>query len=317
MTKITLAKNAFLFLICSITWASQLFAIQVKNVKGVKVLLELQGENVTVGDIIKSANGSATILQIKNDQAVAQISSGSLSINEIVQLANKSTNNSNSSANVPAAKNTEPNATNPKVKKANAQMNSDIYSRTSHIKTAVLGKFMYNKMNTKQRDNTSSPGPNEEIVTMTGINPGVFASLDFPWLNWLTLRGTLGYEMLSIGGTAQYQSCDNKSSTSCKATIHYLSGTALGRFDFTKGQKTWWTAFGGGMKFPISKSSTALREEDISFANTIVFSFGLDYNLTNRQYVPISFEYHYSLNQSETVPEISQFALQAGYGISF
>ena len=294
-------------------------AMVVKNLKGAKLLLDLQGQEVKVGDSISTNNGVATILQIKNGQAVAQIQSGTFSINDSVQLvtSSKKTNNPNLNSTATNSSVVNSNSSPNKNIKSNSKVNKDLYSRSQRIKGAILAKFMYNKMNTKQKDNTSSPGPNEEFVTMTGFNPGLFASLEYPWLNWLTLRGTLGYEMVSIGGTAQFQSCDNKSSTDCKATIHYLTGIAMGRFDITNGSNNFWTAIGGALKFPISKSSTALREEDISMANTIVLTFGLDYHMNNRNFIPISFEYHYSLNQSDTVPEISQFGLQAGYGMQF
>ncbi len=286
-------------------------AMKIKIIKANKILIDLENEQIKIGDIVMNASSTATaeILQARPGQAVALIKSGEFQVNQILKVTPKATiqnpvTNSNS-----AIKTVQ-------VKKRKDQ-DSDIIYRHDLVKIAVLAKFMSNTIATKQSDNTAQPLTNIETVKMTGFNPGLFVSLDYPGLKWITLRGTLGFEVLSVAGQAQFNSCNNKTSTDCNAQINYFSGAALARYDFYKGQQTYWAAAGGALKFPMSKSSTSLREDDISLANSLILSFGLDYSINNKYFIPVSFEYHYSLNTSDTVPEISQMALQAGYGMQF
>jgi len=120
-----------------------------------------------------------------------------------------------------------------------------------------------------------------------------------------------------VKGTATNQVCDGKNSKDCDVNISYLSLGAHARYDFFKSKSIFWGSLGGTLKLPFTKKSSALQEADISIANSIVMSLGVDFIQSNKIFYPFSFEYHYSLNKSTTVPGINEIAFQGGYGWQF
>ncbi len=86
------------------------------------------------------------------------------------------------------------------------------------------------------------------------------------------------------------------------------------RYDLNKSRSSFWVAGGGALKIPLRKSSSSLNDDDIKMANSLIASIGLDHIFQNRYYMPIVFEYQYSLNTSETVPKIDIMSLQVGFG---
>lgn len=280
------------------------FAGTIKQVKNNKALLSLDGEPAKVGDQIYSLNdenkkvGLLEITTVKGDQAVAKIVKG-------VAEANQRTVAKPTSM-TPAASGSS--------KKLSPTKPS--FFRHDRIKMAVNLKVTMDSIASKQEDNTS-PFPLQEEVTMSGTNFGINASLDYPMNSWLSLRGYAGYEILKAAGTAQNLSCDAKSSRDCNVNINYASFGALARLNYTMTNTQLWAGAGAGFKQPLSKSSTALKEDNIALANTALVALGIDYHLSNKYFIPASFEYHYSFNTSDTVPKISQMALLVGFGILF
>lgn len=266
------------------------------QIKNQKTLISLEGLDAAVDevyDVVGPAgkSGQIKIVQVKNNKAIAQILSGSVAVGQKLRT----------NSNVQAASKT--------VHK------KDIVIRHDLMKISVLGKLMMNTIITKQAD--ANAIPRTETVTMNGINFGVTGALDYPLSTQYTFRGQVGVESIAVKGTAQYLSCAGKLSRDCNVNINYLVGGGFLRYDFVKSENVIWGAIGGTLKMPISKSSTALRNDDINMANSLGLMFGYDYNFDNKTFIPLTFEYHYSFNTSETVPAINQIALQAGYGWKF
>ena len=78
-----------------------------------------------------------------------------------------------------------------------------------------------------------------------------------------------------------------------------------------------WAGLGGAIKIPISKTSTALNVSDLTHSDSFTIATGLDYHLNNKTFIPVSFEYHHSMNTSVEVPTINQMNLLVGYGLKF
>lgn len=274
------------------------FAGTIKQIKNNKVLISLDGKPAKVGDQIygvDASNKKTSILEItmvKGDQAIAKVVKGT------PQPQDK---------------------TEPKVAavftSALGRPTPPPSLRQDAIKIAVNLKYIIDSIASKQED--SSPIPVSEDVTMKGSNFGVNASVDYPMWSWLFLRGYGGYEMLKVTGTSTNLVCDGKSSRDCNVNINYLSAGALARFNYAMTSMDIWAGAGVGFKQPISKKSTALKEENIAMANTAIVALGLDYHLNNKYFVPASFEYHKSFNESNTVPMISSMGFQVGFGLLF
>lgn len=293
-----------LFIILSLI-SSPTLAIKVTNVKNNKILVDLENDSVKPDDILEFRKNNivmatAKVLQVRPHQAVANIESGNFTIDQKLIKAS-----------------TPKNTTQPSIKPQTKLLEEEgIVLRHDMIKVSVIGKFISNSISAKLSDN-SSPFINRETVDMVGSDIGFGLAVDYPKLKWVDVRGTLSLDPVQVKGKAKYSSCNNKSSTNCYAKINYFSAAGFFRYDFIKKQYVVWGGLGGALKFPMSKESTSLRTTDINMANALVLTGGVDYSLNNKYFIPASFEYHYSLNTSDTVPKISQIVVQGGLGMKF
>lgn len=283
-------------------------AIQIMQTKGDKVLLNLEGEVVTINQkvfLLNAANKKialATITQFKNDRAIAQINKGKPEGATSVQIV-KST-----STAMPTPSPT--NSTNG----SETQAGTNEPYRLRGLKISGLFNLAMNNMTVKQSDGTL-PVPNQEDVMMNGMSFGASGAIDYPLMTWLTLRGTLGYEPFTATGTSRYLSCDSLTSTNCNATMQYLAAGGYARYDFTDSKFLIWAGLGGTIKFPIGKSSTALRTDDIKMTFTMALAGGMDYYISNKNFIPVSLEYQ--LFQSSSTVSASIMLIRAGYGWAF
>ena len=295
MNKLTLTTLLILPLLAS--WS---FAGSVLQSKNGKVILDLAGEDVSVGEQVYLLNESdkkaaiVEITQVKNNKGLGIVKKGKAAVGYTLQKTS-----SGSSSESTTSTKTETSVI-----------------RFDQFRFAVQLKSISNKIAAKQRDNTS-PFPNEETVAMAGSNFGVSGTGDYALNSWLVARGSVGFEILDVAGTAQYNSCASKTSKDCNVKVNYLTGGAYARFDILKAKFNPWVAVGGTLKFPISKQSTALDESGLGLANSIAVLAGIDYHLNNKSFIPFSFEYHMSKNTSDTVPTIDQTAITFGYGMKF
>lgn len=282
---------------------SQVYAATVQQVKNNKVLINLEGTVAEVGDHFyildesKKKTGLIEITALKTDKAVALITKGKVKPNDtLVSQKNGAS--------------TTPSHTNPESKTLTSFLRFDLK------KIAVNLKLSSDVISTLQQDN-SSPYPNKETVDLKGTNIGLNATLGLPVNKNLSIQGYAGYEMLKISGTALRNVCNGKISKDCNADISYLSFGALGRWNFVSNHFQYWIGAGVGFKQPLTKKSTALTLENITLANSGIAALGLDYHLNNKMFIPASFEYHKSFNESDSVPLISHMNLQIGLGLLY
>lgn len=186
--------------------------------------------------------------------------------------------------------------------------------RVSSNKFSLVATLSSNNMITKQTDG-SNPVPNTEDVNLKGSAIGLTGIMDMPVNDWLTVRGSLGYEPFNVSGSSQFLSCDKLTSTNCNAYINYISGGGYVRFDLTKGKSLFWVGLGGTLKFPMSKKTTALLEDDIKTTMTLAVATGMDFFINNKNFIPASLEYQ--MFQSSDTVKASIIMLRAGYGWAF
>ncbi|MBC7419503.1 MAG: hypothetical protein H7328_02130 [Bdellovibrio sp.] len=297
----------FSLVISSLLAVTQAQAARVIQSKNNKVMIELDGAQVSIGQdlfLLNAQNkkvGLIKILQIKNDKAVASLTKGKSDGTETVQI---STAPSAAVSPIQAA-------TIPTVKPS--AQNVKPFYRAETKKASIVLSMMSNSMTTKQADATM-PTPNVEDVAMKGATFGITGALDWPIVNKFSLRGTAGYEPFKATGTAKFKSCDNLQSFDCTADITYLSGGGYIRYDFTKEHILFWTALGATLKYPVSKNTTALKMEDIKLTMTYGGALGLDYFVNLKYFVPVSLEYQAFL-KSDTV-DANIIILRAGFGMA-
>lgn len=287
---------------------SQVFAASILQSKNNKVLLSLDGDKVSVGQTItfKDADdkvvATAVVTQAKGGKAIVSIKKGKVDGSETVVVEGGEEGGDSAEA--------EDDKVSPNSYSKQAR---GVYRLNSTKVAAVLTAGM-NNMTTKQSDGTN-PTPNTEDVALKGSSVGLTGTMDYPFNNWLILRGTLGYEPYNVTGSSTFLSCDNLTSRDCNAMINYLSAGGYARFNFTKSRAQVWGALGATAKFPMSKTTTALRSEDIKMTMTFGGALGLDFFISNKSFIPVSAEMQ-MFQSSETVTA-SLILLRVGYGWAF
>ncbi|MFZ3229398.1 MAG: hypothetical protein WA160_04275 [Pseudobdellovibrio sp.] len=284
--------------------AQFVFSAQVKQTKNNKVIIDNQDDIIEVGQdyyLVNIDNKKVAIINIsavKNGKSIATIIKGKSNGDETLQLKSGPSSSEKVSQDAETSENTTP----------------TLY-KYSAKKISLLVNLFNNSMTAKESDG-ASPNPHIEDVDMKGTSFGFTAALDRPLNSWFALRGTLGYEPFKASGTANYNGCDSTSSTNCTAEMNYLSAGAYARFDVYRAKALMtWLAVGGTTRIPISKSSTALKTDDIKMTATYAIALGADYFISNKFFIPFSLEQQTFLN-SDTV-KASVLAIRFGIGMPY
>ena len=281
------------------------FAAKVLQVKNDKVMIDLEGAEAEVDQtvvLISPENKKVALAKIektKNGKAIALVTKGKSQGNETVSFpaAGKVSKSTDS------AQATTPSESSPE------GSSSTVYKTQSKRYSGLL-TILSNTMVTKQTD-----GTNTEDVSMKSSTFGISGAIDWPLLSYLTARGVVGYEPFKASGTSTYLSCNSLTSTNCTAEINYLTAGGYARFDLTKSRAQFWLGIGANMKFPLSKSTTALKQEDIKMTMTYGAALGMDFFINSKMFVPVSVEQQ-SFLKSDTV-SASMLMVRAGFGQTF
>ncbi len=331
----TLLSNKLALILSLMFLTAPALAYKVKDITGKKILIDLEGEKLFVGDTVISIDktpsgpeiaGSAKVLQVREKLAVAAISDGKFIIGK--KIARKAAEKTA----VEIAKEQQPKlvaepeyAEDEEIYETSQQRRQRLKSsdedgivfRRDMMKVSLLGSFTQDKISAKQADDTL-PFAVEEIVAMEGSGAGIGLAFDYPSQWGVTLRGVILNEKLSVSGLSINEDmCNGKTSQICSVNVNYLSLGGHLRFDYNISRLTFWAAGGAVFKYPTSVETTALRTADLKLANAIVASGGFDFAFNNRFFMPLAFEYHYSLNKSESVPVIDHSAFFVGFGAKF
>lgn len=303
-----LKTNKIVLVIVCFLCAFPAHAGKVLQVKNDKIMIDLEGEEVTPEQTVVLVNAEnkkvalAKIEKSKNGKAMATVTKGQSKGNETVSFpaagkVNKTTATASTSENSPTESTT-------------ASDNSSKAYRTNSKRYSALLTVMSNNMTTKQTD-----GTNTEDVAMKSSTFGLTGAIDWPLMKYITGRGTLGYEPFKATGTSTYLSCDSLTSKNCTAEISYLSAGGYLRIDFNQSRTQFWGGLGANMKYPISKSTTALKSDDIKMTVTYAAALGMDFFLTEKMFIPASVEQQMFL-KSDTV-SANILMVRVGFGQTF
>lgn len=273
---------------------------QVIQVKTNKIMIDAQDDTLAVGQqyyLINSLNKKVAIAEIsivKGDKAIAVVTKGKSSGKETLQLKEAATPESIMAPD-------------------ESTVSQKTYRYGSRKISVVLN--MFNNSMTAKEANGDTPIVVED-VSMKGTSTGLTGIWDIPLQSWFTLRGTTGYEPFKASGTASSLACDQLLSATCTAEMTYLSFGLYARFDFLRGKGFMgWAALGGTSKYPIAKSSTALKTEDLKLTASYAVALGADYFISNKIFIPVSFEQQ-SIIGSDTV-KASFTVIRFGVGVAY
>ena len=310
----------FSLLLTVVFFQSTLLAATISQIKGNKILLASE-DDVVVGQefYVIGTNGKRTgsiikITSIRGVQAVATVVRGGVLPNQTLQVK---------TAEKAVAQKNNKREDQPDDEFSMDDISEDevitekpnkVY-RVSNRKMSLLFNTMSSTMSARESDGTS-PTPQIEDVSMSGTSFGITGTWDIPMNTWFEFRGSAGFEPFVAAGTARINGCDNAQSRHCNVNIGYLVAGGYSRFNvYKKARFVTWAGLGVTARFPLTKSSTAVRTSDLKLTSSYGFAAGAEYFLTNKTFIPFSVEQQYFLN-SETV-KAALFSLRVGYGVAY
>ncbi len=153
---------------------------------------------------------------------------------------------------------------------------------------------------------------NGDSVSLKGSGLSLMGFMDHPFRDWFSFRGEAGIDQLNLSGAT-----DTGCSGACNAKINYLSLDLLARFTHRKWHGVWWGGAGVNVLFPLTKSSTALASSSISGTMTYVLAVGYDLQMhrPGNPYIPIQIQYQLFPNSATVTAHTIEFDI--GYGKTF
>lgn len=266
----------------------------VTTVKGQTVLIDLEGETVAQDDefflINPETQKKAAIIRIKKfkgEKALAEIVKGRADTGFTLQA--KAASAAGGEGGASSAKAGGP-------------------LRSLKDSYGFLGGFIMNSMNADVSYNNGST-TTRSSTSMSGSGFAVGGYYDYTFTPSIVLRGYSGLEQFTAAGSASTAACAG--TTNCTANITYLSFYGLGKWYVSQGTYRTWLGGGFGYLLALAKSSTALNESQISTNSVMTAAFGMDYQSSRKNYIPISLEYN--LFPSSNTVKASQILIKAGW----
>lgn len=290
--KLLWLSSLFVF-VCGLLLTEVAFSNTVKTVKGKKALLDLSDSSLSIGDTVNIYNsdqkkiGSGKVSQVKGKKAIIEITSGRANAGDSVVNEDSDFGDSGSSSS-------------PSVRNFNAKKND----------WGVQFSFLMNAMNAEETNGTT-----KEVAAMKGTSFGLFGFYDYAFSPRLMIRGGAGYDQFKASSTININGCDGRTSKNCTVNINYLSGYGYLKYNITTGKARFFALGGMAMMMAMSKSTTALKESDISTTTLFLIGGGVDIKMSNKNFIPISVEYGL-FPPSESV-SANTLIFRGGYGWLF
>lgn len=284
----------------SFAFAAPAHATKVIKAKGKKVLVDSEGDTLEVGQIflVKNADGKSVgiikLTKVSRGKAVAILGKGTAEPG--FTLVPKKAKGGGDAPPEPVK------ASNSKRMKAPA------------ADQAYWGAMAGLSMSSAKIKLFDDSGNSAGSASLTGNGFNAKAMYDYPLFSLISFRGLAGIEQFNVGGKNSTACGANGASAECIAEITYLTIDFWGRYMFNKeGDFRFWAGAGGSIIFPMSKKSTAIKEDSISTSNLFAFGGGMDYYLNPSTYIPVQIEYQ--LYPKSTNVDATAITIRAGYAI--
>ncbi|MFZ4402974.1 MAG: hypothetical protein ACOYOK_02630 [Pseudobdellovibrionaceae bacterium] len=276
-------------------------AAEVQAVKSEKVLIILSAEDqkqtqaqtqfYLVHPQTRKKTAIIQVLQVKENKAVAKIIKGKAEKGFITQAYKPGRNVAQAEGE--------------NYLRADSKASAGYLKSLSHS-YGVLGYALSNSMSAKRTSTAATASS-----SMVGTGFGVGGYYDYVFNPNMVFRASAALEQFQVSGTiSNPPGCE--SSTACTVNILYGSGYGLGKYYFTSHNRyRFWGGAGAGYLIALSKTSSILNESQISTNQVYVLAAGADWQISRKNYVPISIEYS-SFPASDTVTA-SFIAIKAGW----
>ncbi|WP_413561097.1 hypothetical protein [Bdellovibrio sp. HCB209] len=283
-------------------------------------MVALEGAEVSPGDeffLINPANNKKSaiirITQTKAGRAVADVVQGRGAVGSTLQAKASSAGKrtAKGAAKAPPSRPADDlqRATTPEAEAAAFDKARDMsFLRNLKNSYGVLGQYGMDSMKPTIKENPAINPAEKPTLTGTGLGAGGF----YEWVltRLITVRLSGMFEQFNVSGNTE-KNVGCKSTTNCSANITYLSGYAQAKYYLNQDRIRTWGGVGGGFLIAMSKSATALNENDIATNQVLNLAIGADYQLDRKNYIPVSLEYLY-FPPSDTVTA-SAILIKFGY----
>lgn len=297
--------SALIFLLLYTPWIN---ATTIQAVKDNKVLIDLEGASVEVGDeffIIdaesKKRFGILRISQVKPNKALGLVLKGRANKGQTLQAKARSSISADVTPEM-IQKGTVPSA---------PSMTSDGgYLRVLKSSYGILGGLSSNSMSA----NVAYNGPIglvQSNVEMKGNGLSIGGFYDYVVSTDIIARGYVGLDQFSVKGTSNEPACQK--SNDCNAEILYLASYGHLKWYPMKTKMRPWVGAGLGYLLAVSKSSNALK--NVSSSQVMSLAGGLDIQRSRREYIPISLEY--TMYPPSSTVKAASISIRAGWGWNF
>ncbi|HVK62048.1 MAG TPA: hypothetical protein VM432_10875 [Bdellovibrionales bacterium] len=276
-------SSALAFFIGLMFFAQSGFAARVIQVKGSQVLVDLEGDSansvINKRYIVMVGDKRRAIIEIKKakgQKAVGTVLKGKAVVDGTLVEITKTT-----------------------AKKSSRDESEDTSSQGSTTDAATYGVLLGMNMASQK---VTFEGSNDS-VSMTGNGFALKGFGDFPVLGNLSLLGRAGVEQFNV------KADDNKTE------IMYFNGDLLVKYRFMDSTIQPFVMAGLSLHYPLTKSSDALIEDNISMTTALLLGGGLNYFLSDSMYIMVNGEYAY-FPPAESVTT-SFIAFYGGVGFKF
>ena len=274
-------------------------AATVKQVKGNKILVELEGEQVEVNQeffLIDAQTGKkkaiAIIRQVKGSKAVAEVTKGKAESEQGLLPRNVSTKKTNAvseDTHTPSAR-------------------SSGFQRRLTPSWGINGGYLMSSMSAKYTYTGVSGSSN---MSGSQFTLGAFYTHPIDERIVITAYGAL--ESFAVKGTASGALCNQNTDPNCSVNLNYLSFYGHLKYYFNLNQIRPWGGAGGGLLLKTGGSSNVLKPPTMN--QVITVTGGVDWQLSRTNYVPVWLEYN--LFPPTTTVTASILAIKAGYAWNF
>ena len=263
-------------------------AAVIKRVKGQSVLVDLESDTAQEGDTFYLINEEGKkkaivkITKVKEAQAIGKVMKGQAT--EGMTLLFR-----------------------PKREAHQAQTPAPTERSRANF-GGMLGFSMAN-MSVKLSAQTSTANVTKDL---TGPSFSGHMFFDYAFFEKIGARLTFGAQQFNATGD---KACGSTATQSCDANILYANFNILGRFVMSNGSFRPWVGGGMGFLFPLTKSSTALASDSITNTSIGVGAGGVDWYISNTDFIPVSIEYGMLPSSSDVTANL--ISLRVGYGTAF
>lgn len=294
-------RNSLLLSLLLLFSTSLAHSATVTQVKGKQVLIDMEGDSASEGDeffLINPDNekkvGMVRVKRSKGSKAIAMVIKGRAA--EGYTLEAKS-DDMDEEEEVVESKSS---------KKGRGSSAGNLKSLKNSF--GIMGGYLMNTMSADVSYNNNGANV-KSSASMAGTGFGFGGFFDFVFSPSVAIHTVAAMEQFSAKGTIANPACTG--STACTADINYLSLYGMGKWYLTQGNFRFWLGGGGGYLLALSKKSSALNENQISSNSVITGAIGGDWQLSKKNYIPISLEMN-MFPASETV-KASQMAIKFGW----